>query len=247
MREYPLVNTTDSLYPRITPVKYPKVGERNAACRIGVVSAAGGRRHWLPLDGIPASTMSPIWSGQTRMSWSFNSSTGSRTPSTCSEPCRRMRRRDVVTRSSSDHDDAWLDLQDVLPWVHRTAGRTGSSGSASATAGGTSTRPACPAARPTAITPGDFDVIQIAGIDQKSGHGLLHGIAGERHAEIPLSRRARRQGPRAGDARGSARDARLRGLARRPLGGPPLFRRQHAAARRTDPPAGPRTGQAVHG
>ena len=37
MREYPLVNTTDSLYPRITPVKYPKVGERNAACRVGVV------------------------------------------------------------------------------------------------------------------------------------------------------------------------------------------------------------------
>ena len=43
VREYPLVNTTDSLYPRITPVKYPKVGERNAVCRVGVVSASGGR------------------------------------------------------------------------------------------------------------------------------------------------------------------------------------------------------------
>ena len=42
VREFPLVNNIDSLYPRINPIKYPKVGETNAACRVGVVSAAGG-------------------------------------------------------------------------------------------------------------------------------------------------------------------------------------------------------------
>ena len=41
VREFPLVNNTDSPYPRINPIKYPKVGETNAACRVGVVS---GRR-----------------------------------------------------------------------------------------------------------------------------------------------------------------------------------------------------------
>ena len=30
------MNNTDQLYPRINPVKYPKVGEKNAACRVGV-------------------------------------------------------------------------------------------------------------------------------------------------------------------------------------------------------------------
>ena len=53
MREYPLVNTTDSLYPRVTSVKYPKVGEQNAACRIGVAPADGGNTYWLPVEGDP--------------------------------------------------------------------------------------------------------------------------------------------------------------------------------------------------
>ena len=52
-REFPLVNNTDSLYPRITPIKYPKVGEKNAACRVGVVSAAGGETQWLDVPGDP--------------------------------------------------------------------------------------------------------------------------------------------------------------------------------------------------
>ena len=51
--EFPLVNNTDSLYPRITNVKYPKVGEKNAACRVGVVSAAGGETRWLDVPGDP--------------------------------------------------------------------------------------------------------------------------------------------------------------------------------------------------
>src|SRR5262249_14340265 len=49
--DFPLVNNTDSLYPRITSIKYPKVGEKNAACRIGVTSAAGGQTHWIPVPG----------------------------------------------------------------------------------------------------------------------------------------------------------------------------------------------------
>ena len=51
--EFPLVNNTDSLYPRITNVKYPKVGEKNAACRVGVVSASGGETHWINVPGDP--------------------------------------------------------------------------------------------------------------------------------------------------------------------------------------------------
>ena len=37
---YPLVNNTKALYPEITWVPYPKVGQMNSACRIGVVSSA---------------------------------------------------------------------------------------------------------------------------------------------------------------------------------------------------------------
>jgi dipeptidyl-peptidase-4 len=53
VREFPIVNNTDSLYPRINPIKYPKVGETNAACRLGVVSSAGGETRWLEVPGDP--------------------------------------------------------------------------------------------------------------------------------------------------------------------------------------------------
>src|SRR5258705_9928840 len=44
---YFLVNDTDSLYPKITPIQYPKVGTQNSAVRAGVVSADGGPTTWL--------------------------------------------------------------------------------------------------------------------------------------------------------------------------------------------------------
>src|SRR6266536_3459896 len=47
---YFLVNDTDSLYPHITPIQYPKVGTRNSAVRAGVVSAAGGPTTWLQIS-----------------------------------------------------------------------------------------------------------------------------------------------------------------------------------------------------
>ncbi|MCH8874337.1 DPP IV N-terminal domain-containing protein, partial [candidate division KSB1 bacterium] len=34
-----MINNTDSLYPKLIPLQYPKVGTTNSACRVGVVSA----------------------------------------------------------------------------------------------------------------------------------------------------------------------------------------------------------------
>ena len=53
VREFHLVNTTDGLYSRVTPIRYPKTGEQNAAARIGVVSADGGPTRWLDVPGDP--------------------------------------------------------------------------------------------------------------------------------------------------------------------------------------------------
>lgn len=33
-----LINNTDHLYPQLVPIPYPKAGEQNPACRIGVVA-----------------------------------------------------------------------------------------------------------------------------------------------------------------------------------------------------------------
>jgi len=53
VRDYRLIDDTDSLYSFVKPVQYPKAGTTNSAARIGVVSASGGPTKWLEIDGDP--------------------------------------------------------------------------------------------------------------------------------------------------------------------------------------------------
>src|SRR3954463_3387354 len=53
VRDYPLINDTDSLYSYVKPVQYPKAGEQNSAARVGVVSADGGPTQWVAVPGDP--------------------------------------------------------------------------------------------------------------------------------------------------------------------------------------------------
>lgn len=53
VKEYHLVNTTDSNYSKITAIPYPKCGELNSATRIGVVNISGGPVTWMKTEGDP--------------------------------------------------------------------------------------------------------------------------------------------------------------------------------------------------
>ena len=53
IKDYLMLNTTDSNYSYVIPVEYPKVGESPSPTRIGVVAAAGGTTTWLPIPGDP--------------------------------------------------------------------------------------------------------------------------------------------------------------------------------------------------
>jgi len=48
---FKIINYTDSLYPTLTSLPYPKVGQTNSACRVGVVRASGGKTHWIKIPG----------------------------------------------------------------------------------------------------------------------------------------------------------------------------------------------------
>ena len=125
--EFPLVNNTDSLYPRITNVKYPKVGEKNAACRVGVVAAVGGATRWLSVAGDPrdnyiaylewAATSSQIVLQQ------FNRHQDTVRVMLANVPSVFDLRVDGKAPSIGtntifeDHDAAWVDLQDELLWL----------------------------------------------------------------------------------------------------------------------------------
>lgn len=52
-RDYLMLNTTDSIYPRAVPVEYPVSGEMPSPCRIGVVPVAGGNIQWMNLPADP--------------------------------------------------------------------------------------------------------------------------------------------------------------------------------------------------
>ena len=53
VRDFALIDNTDSLYSFVHPVQYPKAGETNSAGRVGVVSALGGVTRWMAVPGDP--------------------------------------------------------------------------------------------------------------------------------------------------------------------------------------------------
>ena len=51
IRDFYMINTTDSIYSYVVPVEYPKVGESPSACRVGVVDLASGQTTWMQVPG----------------------------------------------------------------------------------------------------------------------------------------------------------------------------------------------------
>ncbi|WP_460947553.1 S9 family peptidase [Spirosoma daeguense] len=73
IRDYLMLNTTDSIYSHVVPVEYPKVGENPSPTRIGLVNVGGGRdavpsTTWLNIPGDPQQNYLP------RMAWFPNGS-----------------------------------------------------------------------------------------------------------------------------------------------------------------------------
>ena len=64
IRNFLMMNNTDSTYAFNVPVEYPKVGETPSPYRIGVVAAVGGPTRWIATPGDPQNTYLP------RMEWS---------------------------------------------------------------------------------------------------------------------------------------------------------------------------------
>ena len=108
---FTLVNNTDSLYPTLRQFPYPKAGTRNAAVRVGVVSASGGRSVWIKVPGDPREHYVP------RMDW-----VDAETLAVLHVP-RRQNAADLlladartgnVRSLASDRSEAWVESADPL-------------------------------------------------------------------------------------------------------------------------------------
>jgi dipeptidyl-peptidase-4 len=116
VRNFSLINYTDSLYPVITSFQYPTVGQTNSAVRVGVVPAVGGKIVWMNVPGDPRNNYIP------RMEWAGNS-----TELFVQHIPRHQNTNDLllcdattgnVNTIFTDRDSAWVDAVDDVHWIH---------------------------------------------------------------------------------------------------------------------------------
>ena len=67
IRDYYMLNTTDSQYSHVVPVEYPKVGWPPSPVRIGVINVVDRKINWMDIPGDPQEHYLP------RMEWADNS------------------------------------------------------------------------------------------------------------------------------------------------------------------------------
>ena len=161
--EFRMINNTDTLYPRIITFRHAKVGTMNSGCRIGVVDSDGGELRWFDPSGGDSSDYYIArmeWAGKGEVVFQW---------------LNRLQNTDQVFLGDVDSggmrtiltekDEAWVDVQDIhwmddgkaflwlserdgwrhLYRVERASGRT------------------------FLLTPGDFDVLGIAAMDETDG------------------------------------------------------------------------------
>ncbi len=159
--EFRIINNTETLYPQIITFRHAKVGTTNSACRIGVVRADGGEPVWFdPSDGHSRDfyIARMEWAGKDEIVFQW---------------LNRLQNWNQVILGSIDSgemhlvmtekDEAWVDVQDITwidhgraflwlserdGWQHLYRIDRASGGA-------------------RLLTDGDFDVLGIAGVDEK--------------------------------------------------------------------------------
>ena len=171
IRNFLLINNTDSLYSFVKPVEYPKAGEDPSPCRIGVVTVATARTKWIAVPGDSRQHYIP------RMEWAANST------ELVLEQLNRKQNEAIVFIANAatgtvksiyqEKNDAWIDIKakwgeepggwewlasgKEFLWVSEKDGwrhiyRLNRDGS-----------------KETLLTKGNYDLISLKSIDEKNG------------------------------------------------------------------------------
>ena len=115
VRDFLLINNTDSLYSFTVPVQYPITGTTNSAGRVGIVSADGGTTTWLQVPGDPRNNYIA------RMDWAASSD-----EVVLQHLNRLQNTNDVMLGNATtgqvrsvlvERDSAWTDVVNDLQWL----------------------------------------------------------------------------------------------------------------------------------
>ena len=163
VRTFPLVNNTTGLYPTIHEFAYPKVGERNSICRVGVADVGTSETRWIKVPGDPRNHYIA------RMQWRDDQTLHLQQLNRLQNTNRFLFANTddgSVTEQFVDRDPAWVAPCDELFWIdggkftwlsERDGWRHVYIGTTN-----TSDRPE----EPVCATPGEFDVIRLLFVDQ---------------------------------------------------------------------------------
>src|SRR5439155_2691272 len=160
---FDLINDTDSLYPFVIPIQYPKVGTANSGVRAGVVTANGGPATWLQVPDDPRQNYLP------RMEWAGANEL-------LLQRMNRLQNTDRVMLADAatgavrtvltEQDSAWVDVVDSVAWIAK-----GNEFLWLSERGGWRHvyRVSKDGKKITEVTRGPFDVIGVAGVDDPGG------------------------------------------------------------------------------
>jgi dipeptidyl-peptidase-4 len=162
--EFSMIDNTSTLYPRVIAFKYPKAGQTNSACRVGVVSLSGGYPVWMGPGGDPRDNYIPV------MEWAGDSA------SLIFERLNRLQNaNDVMLGDAAtgkvrvlftDRDDAWVEIMSTFNWIEGGKSLLWLSE-------GDGWRRAYAVSRLTGrlrpVTAGAFDVVDLDHVDEKGG------------------------------------------------------------------------------
>jgi dipeptidyl-peptidase 4 len=175
VRNFTLINDTDSLYPVTKEIQYPKAGTTNSAVRVGVVDARGGPVVWARLNGDPRNNYIP-W-----MEWAD-------TNNVVIQQMNRLQNTDNLVLASvttgdihhllTEQDTTWVDMREQdFQWL--SGGKeflwpSERDGWRHIYVGSRAT------GELRLVTPGAYDVLSVVGTDQK--RGWLYVIASPTNA-----------------------------------------------------------------
>jgi len=172
IRNFLMMDNTDSLYSFTVPVEYPKAGEDPSPCKVGVVSLATGATTWMNVPGDSRQHYIP------RMEWADNS-----TELVLEQLNRKQNDAKVFLCSAAtgeaksvyeETDKAWIDVKgrwsdDPTGWEWMSGGKeflwvSEKDGWRHIY------RISRDGAKETLLTKGNYDMISMRAIDEKTGY-----------------------------------------------------------------------------
>jgi dipeptidyl-peptidase-4 len=160
-----MINNVDSIYPKLIPLPYPKVGTTNSDVKVGVVNAIGGKTKWFDVPGNSRNNY------LARMDFIPNSNEVMIQQLNRKQNTNTVRVGNTKTMSLKtiliDKDDAWLNVHDNIMWLENekyftwTSEKDGYLHLYKVSRDGK---------KSTTITTGSIDVVRINCIDPKSGY-----------------------------------------------------------------------------